>query len=198
MPKNNPKKDRQAHIDNLKQQLKKHGKGEVISFESDECPADIQEEFLQYVLSFEQGDHKPLFETLVNGGLDLPPPEALDDTQLNKKLWQVINAMSFLGVFLYSTDHLSDRTLYEHLWHDSLREDTFIQPENQDVACNIDIIGSGSEEDIFIYLKYYANEEDRNWWAKDFPLDNFPAPEKKPYDRDRLLPKRENWGKGPN
>ena len=194
MSKDDSKEDSQARIENLKRQVKEHGKGDIISFGVDECPSELQEQFWEHVLSFEQGQHITLFETLVNGGLSLPSPETLDEAQLSKKLWQVINAMSLLGVFLYSTDHLSDRGLYEHLWHDSLREEGFFQPTNQDLACHLDILGSGSEEDIFLFLKYYANDEERSFWADDFPLDDFPAPEKKPYDRDRLLPKRENWG----
>ena len=89
---------------------------------------------------------------------------------------------------------MSDRELYENLWHDHLREETFIQPGTPDCACHLDIIGSGSEEDIFIYLKYYADEEDRRSWASDYPQEDFPSHEKKPYNRDIHLPKREKWG----
>ena len=55
----------------------------------------------------------------------------------------------------------------------------------------IDLIGSGSEEDIEIGLRYYESEEDRRRWAKEFPKDVIPPHEDPPFDRDRLLPKAE-------
>ncbi|MBN1942904.1 MAG: hypothetical protein JW849_06375 [Phycisphaerae bacterium] len=42
---------------------------------------------------------------------------------------------------------------------------------------------------IYLHIKYYANEQERQQWAKDFPLDEMPDRETPPYDRDRLLPK---------
>ena len=196
MSKDDSKENNQTCIENLKRQVKKQVKGEIISFGLDECSSELEKKFWEYMLSFEKGQHTQLFRTLTNGGLSLPTPDTLDDSQLTKKLWQVINSLSLLGVFLYHTDHLSDRDLYEHLWHDSLREDGFIQPTNQDYACHLDIVGSGNEEDTFIFLKYYASEEERNWWTNEYPQDDFPTPEQKPYDRDRHLPKREEWGEG--
>ena len=52
---------------------------------------------------------------------------------------------------------------------------------------NIDVIGSGSEEDIEIWLRCYADEETRQSWAKDWPDSPLPKHEDLPYDRDRLL-----------
>ena len=193
MAKNNSKEDIHNRIEKLKQQLKKQGKGNIIALGEGGCSPELEEKFYQYILAFEQIEAVQLFEILVNGGLELPTPEKLDNVQISKKLWQVINGLSLLGVFLYSTDHLSDRELYEYLWYDCLHEPTVIQPENQDSAYHVDLIGSGSEEDLFIFLKYYADETDRKMWAGDLPQNDFPGSEKKPYDRDRLLPTRENW-----
>ena len=158
MTKNNSKENIHNRIEHLKQQLKKQGKENIISLGQDDSSPELEEKFYQYILDFEKIEAVQLFETLVNGGLDLPSPEKLDDVQMSEKLWQVINGLSFLGVFLYSTDHLSDRELYKYLWHDCLHEPAIIQPENQDSAYHIDMIGSGSEEDLFIFLKYYADE----------------------------------------
>ena len=193
MSKDNSKDDSLTRIKSLKKQLEEQSKGDISSFGLDECPTELKEKFYEYIVDFEQQQSSQLFTTLVDGGLVLPSPESLDDAQLTKKLWQLINALSLLGVFLYSTDHLSDRNLYEKLWHEELREECFIQPENQNFACHIDMIGSGSEEDIFIFLKYYADDKERKYWADFYPLESFPRPEKKPYDRDRLLPIRDNW-----
>jgi hypothetical protein len=96
-----------------------------------------------------------------------------------------------LRMFLYSTDHLSDRELYEELRHNVLREEGPAMPVNEDSAWHIDLVGSGSEEDSEFYLRYYADEETRQRWAKDWPDDAMPAYETPPYDRDRHLPARD-------
>jgi hypothetical protein len=126
--------------------------GELSFFESEDMPTDLQEQFWERVTAFEEAEWSTSFEQLVQGGLELPAPEALDDTQLTAKLWEVIRALAMLRMFLYSTDHLSDRELYEALWHEVLREENPIMPLNENSACHIDLVGSGSEEDNeFIY-----------------------------------------------
>jgi len=68
-----------------------------------------------------------------------------------------------------------------------LREPMVIMPDNPDFAYHIDLVGSGSEEDI-VYLKYYADEEARRRWAADWPSERLPDHELPPFDRDRHLP----------
>ncbi len=81
--------------------------------------------------------------------------------------------MASLGAYLLHTNHLSDRELYEYLYHDGLREEAVLFPENPSYAYMIDLTGSGSEEDNQIYLKYYADEEHRRQWAHDWPDDPY-------------------------
>lgn len=54
---------------------------------------------------------------------------------------------------------------------------------------HIDILGGCSDEDILLQMKYYADDEEREEWAKDFPDFEMPAKEELPYDRDRFLPR---------
>ncbi len=63
-----------------------------------------------------------------------------------------------------------------------------MQPDNADFACYIDLVGIGSEEDLYIYLKYYADEDEWSQWAKDWPGERIPDREEPPFDRDRFLP----------
>jgi hypothetical protein len=155
-------------------------------------PDDLHDEFMAYIEAYESTEPQSLFEVLPETGISLPPPDALDDAALTTKLWEVIHGLSLLGTFLHNTDHLSDRELYAALWSDLLREPTVIMPDNTAFACHIDIIGSGSEEDIFLSLKYYADEESRQDWLKDWPEDGLPEHEAPPYDRDCRLPKAES------
>ncbi|MCP4346690.1 MAG: hypothetical protein GY795_14330 [Desulfobacterales bacterium] len=191
---NSKKQDLVTRIEDLKRQVEDHVQHDIVSTESDDCPMELQEKFWEYVLDFEKKEYSCLFDVLTNGGLVLPPPDELDDEQLTEKLWELIQAMALLRFFLYSTDHLSDRELYEHLWNESLSEDYIILPATPSYACHIDLVSNGSEEANYYYLKYYADEEDCRMWAKDFPDYEIPPREPKPYDRDRHLPKREGWG----
>jgi hypothetical protein len=145
----------------------------------------------------QEGQQTNLFEVLSNGGLDIANPDSLNDKQIFKKLWEVINALALLNVFLHHTNHLSDRELYEKLYNDSLREEGFITPKNQESVCYyLDLTGSGSEDDIFNFLKYYASDEERKRWIKDFPEDDFIMPEHTLYDRDQYLPKLDKSEEG--
>ena len=51
------------------------------------------------------------------------------------------------------------------------REITVLMPSEAGYNCTYDLVSSGSEEDTHAWLKFYADEEDRQQWAKDFPED---------------------------
>lgn len=189
-------KDRKARIEKLQRKIEELTGKKPVAFGSGNCSLEQEEEFWECELAFEEGKRPSLFTTLVNSGLLLPTPDALDDGTLTEKLWKIIHALAMLGVFLHNTDHLNDRELYTDLWHDALRERAFIQPASKAHAYHIDIIGSGSEEDLFLFLKYYADEGEREWWKDEYPQDNFPNSAPRPYDRDSFLPKREEWEEG--
>lgn len=152
------------------------------------CPAEIEEQFWQHVVDFEQATWVQPFERLLEMGIALPPAEELTDPQLSAKLWEVIEALAFLGMYLEHTDHLSDRELYALLWSEELHEAAVLQPENLDYAYHVDFVGSGSEENMFLYLKYYADEDERTLWAEDWQGESLPEREPTPFDRDRHLP----------
>ncbi|NLT32674.1 MAG: hypothetical protein GXX81_04470 [Acidobacteria bacterium] len=157
-----------------------------------------REELFEQEMCFMEGvGGRPLFDLLEEGGVTLPAPETLDDGALYAKLWEVIRAMALLGHYLSSTDHLSDRELYERLWSEILREPACIPPVGSRAACQIDILGGGSDEDFKIRMKYYADEFERESWASDDPDDEIPPHEDLPYDRDRLLPQPDYGGPMP-
>jgi hypothetical protein len=136
---------RQRHIEEMQEKLGRLAGGQLHMGFAPDCPEEIQESFLENVIAFEEQNERPLFDALVEGGVQLPPPNELEDTRLGAKLWEVIRAMSLLGHYLCNTDHLSDRELYRRLWTDTLREPTTMMPQNPNFACHIDLVGSGSE-----------------------------------------------------
>ena len=180
--------DQASRIEKLKHRAHQLTGGQMVPLKSDDCPPEIEEEFWKRMVAFEEADWVPPFDLLVKGGVSLPPPDELDDSQLTAKLWEVIQGLALLGAYLHNTDHLSDRELYEYLWTDALREPAVLQPTDPDFAYHFDLIGSGSEEDTRLYLKYYADEKERRSWAKEWPEDILPDHEQPPFDRDRQLP----------
>jgi len=175
----------EERINKLRAELERLG-GSTSTLES--MPADMEEEFLRHVLEYETAEQISLLRLLENSGLQVPPPESLDDDALKIKLKEIIDRMASVGSYVLHTNHLSDRDLYDYLYHEALREETVLFPENPSYAYMIDLTGSGSEEDNQTYLKYYADEEYRRQWAHDWPNEPMPEHEEPPFDRDRFLP----------
>ena len=178
--------DQQRRIEMLRDELKKLGGN--MSTESD-MPADLEEQFLRHVLEYEQAQPITLIELLKNAGLEMPAPDDLDDGELTTRLWEVIERLASLCAYIFHTNHLSDRELYSYLFSDGLLEEATLFPEDPSYAYMIDLTGSGSEEDNQIYFKYYADDEYREQWRKDWPEDVIPEHESPPYDRDAKLPR---------
>jgi hypothetical protein len=163
-------------------------KVEIFESESKECPPEVSAQFWMSVAAYEQVPSTTHFQLLEESGIELPAPEYLDDRRLTAKLWEVIEALARLRVFLSQTDHLSDRELYTLLWRELLREPVKDMALDNSSAWHIDLRGSGSEEDIYLYLKYYADDATRQQWSTDFPDDKMPGHEEPPFNRDRHLP----------
>ncbi len=183
------KKTPEERIEDLKRRAEELCGGQMEVGTLDDYPAEVEEGFWKHVVDYEEAPWTTNFQQLENAGVSLPPPDSLTDEELTAKLWEVIQKLALLHVFVEQTDHLSDRELYTHLWTDSLREETKTLALAANSAYHIQLLGSYSEEDMVLYLKYYADEDWRRQWHKDWPNDPIPAHEDPPYDRDRLLPK---------
>ena len=175
-------------IEALKRRAEELSGGQMETGTLDDVPAEIEESFWKHVVDYEEAPWTTHFQQLENAGVSLPAPGSLNDQELTAKLWEVIQKLALLHVFIEQTDHLSDRQLYTHLWTNSLREETKAMPQAANCAYHIQLLGGCSEEDNLLYLKYYADDAWRQQWQKDFPGDPMPAHEDPPYDRDRVLP----------
>jgi hypothetical protein len=151
---------------------------------------DNRDSFEKYIDAMEgNGPETTLLAMLQEAGIPLPNPDDVSDREMSATLWKVIDGLWDQGVVLYSTDHLSDRELYALLWTDLLLQPEPILPEEIAVTTHLDILGSWSTDDLEVFLRYYADEETRQEWGKDYgkPIPDHVDP---PYDRDRLLPGR--------
>ena len=181
--------DQEKRIGALKRQAKELSGGQMDAGILDDYPADMEEEFWGNVVDYEAGPWTTNFQQLENAGVSLPAPDSLNDQELTAKLWEIIQKLALLHVFIEQTDHLSDLELYTHLWADSLREETKALSLAANSVYHIQLLGGCSDEDNLLYLKYYADETWRRQWREDFPSDAISEHEDPPYDRDRLLPK---------
>ena len=77
--------------------------------------------------------------------------------------------------------NVDDRTAYAGLL-EFCDEPNMFFPGNKKASCNWSPIGSGSDEDNEIHLRYYATDARRARWLADF---NYPLPEKQPIPHPR-------------
>jgi hypothetical protein len=187
--------ERAKRIAELKRQAEELTGGEMVVGEMEETSPEVAEQFWEQVVAYEKAPWTTTFKQLEESGMQLPAPETLDDEQLTRKLGELIQRLALLRVFLDETDHLSDRELYTLLWSDMLREETKAVTLDEDSACHMSPLGGCSEEDTQLYLKYYADEEWRCDWQKQYPEETLPDHEDPPYDRDRFLP-QPDYGSG--
>ncbi len=180
--------DQQIRINELREAAREAADGEMFTWEADDMPSEVSEQFWTNVLAIENASATTNIQQLERMGVDVPPPDGLDDRQLQAKLWEVIHGLAKLRTFLTSTDHLNDRQLYGLLWGDLLRHEIEDLPIDTGWTCHLDILGGCSDEDLQLRLKYYADDMDREMWRTDFPEDTIPAHLDPPYDRDSILP----------
>ncbi len=159
--------------------------------ELDEEEREMEEEFKR-LNAWERGFGTTAGKQLLEEGVSLPPPDELDDAELTKKLWQVVNLLGEKHTYLHSTDHLTDRELYSWLWQEGLSENIMSAAGLSDAGSHIDILGSGSEESIRLGLIYYDDAEKRADWFASWPDNPIPAHLDRVSDRDRHLPQRES------
>jgi len=181
----NRRKDRIAE---LKIRAERASVGGMVAWESDTPSTELRQQFWQCVVDYETAPLRTHLQQLTDAGVELPDPNSLDDEKLSSKLWEAIDALARLRVFISQTDHLSDRELYTWLWCDVLRDEVPQLPDDPGGAWHVDVLGGCSDEDTALYLKYYADEAWRQNWLADFPGYVMPAHEDPPYQRDRCLP----------
>lgn len=115
---------RAKRIAALKRQAKELAGGKMLVGELEECSPEVTEQFWERVVAYEKAPWTTNFKQLEESGMQLPAPETVDDEQLTHKLWELIQRLALLRVFLDETDHLSDReTLYTALVRHAARGD---------------------------------------------------------------------------
>lgn len=182
--------EQDERLEQLKEAARRLSGGRMHSFGIDDLPPDTAEHFLRHVVACETAPTTTDFDRLTADGVPLPPPVDVPDRAIGVALWRVIFGLARHRVFLSGTNHLDDRDLYAVLWHSLLREEVTVMPDGDEGAWHVDVPGEDPESTIF--LTYYASEQDREQWQKDFPDVVMPARTPPPHDRDDDLPRAED------
>lgn len=130
-----------------------------------------------------------LLDRLTKVGRAPLPPSEVSDIQIPRALDSLIIDLARLGVLLSYTDHLSDRKLYEQLYHIVCHDPILLMPGGNQMAV-IECLGHDTYEDLEIWLRYYADRVERKWWTENYPEMRMPRHREPKYDRDRYLPGR--------
>lgn len=180
--------DQQIRINELKHRVEEMTGCEMVAYENPDAPPEVVESFWENVVKMEEAGWTSQAEELAKDGYTPPPPENLaTDEVVHTALWELIRRMAAKRAYLSNTNHLSDRGLYELLVGELLHE-CQMGMAIPGMNFHLDILGSGCEEDTKQYMRYYADDDYRARWMKDFPGYVMPPKETPPFDRDRLLP----------
>ncbi|MSQ90564.1 MAG: hypothetical protein EXS01_04105 [Phycisphaerales bacterium] len=116
-------------------------------------------------------EHAPMttnLKQLEEAGVQPQPAESLDAHELHNALWEVIDSLGELGMFLLHTNHLTDRALYERLTQQILVEPVRDLPPDAGVREFIDLIGGGGPKEREIYQRYYATPDERAQFKSEY------------------------------
>ncbi len=137
-----------------------------------------ENEFLASMLAWERAPALPISQWF-QPELSIPHPDSIEDVQLAEILQDTINKLYERRILLDFTEHLSDRQLYCLIFRDILPS-----PEKKvDLPKNYlhwDCLDAGKDPES--WLRYYANEEERQTWAESNHLE-LPTSEAPPYPR---------------
>ena len=113
--------DHKIRVNELKESIREVTGHDPMRFTAEDCPPEVEEEFLRQVLEYERAPLNTHTDQLKRDGIELPPASKLSDAKLAKKLHDLIQNLGTRRIFLYHTNHLTDRELYEWLREEGLK-----------------------------------------------------------------------------
>ncbi len=156
----------------------------------DDAPFDPPNSALEAKLrAAEPENWTPPAQQLAAENIPLLPPAEVTEETLTPILWELLHNLALRGFYVLHTYHLSDRELYAELWERGLRDPAYLPGRNPRGGWFHDFLGSWGEDEMQLWLRYYASDEERAKHAKDWPKDSVPPKEKPAFNRDWRLPK---------
>jgi hypothetical protein len=156
----------------------------------EESPAELTTPNLEAQLAALKPENwTPPAEQLAEENIPLLPPAEITDETLAPILWELLHNLSLRGFYVQHTDHLSDRELYAELSEQGLPDPAHLRGRNPRGGWFHDILGSWGDEEMQLWLRFYADDEERANHAREWPRDPIPPKEKPCASRDWRLPK---------
>lgn len=118
-------------------------------------------------------------------GVEFPQPSEISDDEVREVLWCLIHCLAVLHVFVHSTDHLSDRRLYDRLYREVLKERLWLPSIDRPEAMHVDMVSGDNES----YLRFYSERDGSIESLRHVHGMATHRREHPPFDRDRLLPR---------
>lgn len=134
-----------------------------------------------------------MWNVLEERGWTVPDPEGLSDEDVLRHLTVLCWNLYDLNIVIEYTDHLSDRDLYAHMLDWLKTEETHTVHDIPGSTMHHSPIGSYGPEDIQVWLRYYAGEDDRARHLLDYPGEPIPPAELPPYPRDWMPVRPADW-----
>jgi len=125
----------------------------------------------------------PPAQTLAQENVPLLPPAEITDETLTAILWELLHNLALRGFYVSHTNHLRDREVYAELWQHGLREPALLPGRSPRGGWFHDFLGSWGEDDMQLWLRYYATDEERAKHAAESPKDTIPPKAKPPCNR---------------
>lgn len=157
----------------------------MLVVDTQKMPTALENEFLASLLAWESAPVLAIGQWF-DPPLKMLPVNGLSDLQVEEELHRVIGLLTEKRIVLQCTDHLDNRQLYQMIACEILpsKEKKVEFPGNTLTWHCVD-----QEQDIELWLRYYASEEDREMWLEFNPDGKLPPMEIPPYPR--LLPTAE-------
>jgi hypothetical protein len=141
-----------------------------------------ENDFLASMLAWERAPMLPISQWF-EPELSLPNLEALNDEQVHALLWDTIRKLFEKRIVIQYTDHLSDRQLYCILLRDILPS---LEKRLDSPRAYLHWQCIDPEEDIELWLRYYATNDERQSWEAE---NGQPAPPAARRPHPRRLPR---------
>lgn len=159
------------------------------SFPNEPPPPPLDSALDAHLRACEPENWTPPAQQLAAQNIPLLPPAEITDETLTPILWELLHNLSLQGFYVLHSDHLSDRELYAELWERGLRDPCHLPGRNPRGGWFHDFLGSWGADDMQLWLRYYATDDERAKHAKEYPKDKIPPKVKPISHRDWRLPK---------
>lgn len=146
-------------IHELEEELRRLSDGNIAFRTVNGCPAELRRAGLEDALAFEAIESGiSLFDGLQAHGIDLPRPEALDESKSAEKIDEIMFALLELHILLIGFEGMSARKFYRTLWNETLWEGCYVPKKYPGSVTIIDVSHSIPKSEILQQLDEMMRE----------------------------------------